>query len=99
MMLSVGDGIARVYGLSRGRLPIDSFLQQERMKALGLSSLDHVIEAITNDYGGYDKICFCGSYIIGIALRKTPDAVEGQLTERKAGRPPAYYCTQKTWLV
>ena len=35
MMLSVGDGIARVYGLSRGRLPIDSFLQQERMKALG----------------------------------------------------------------
>jgi hypothetical protein len=30
---------------------------------------------------------------------KSPEAVEGQLTERKAGRPPAYYCeggTQKT---
>jgi hypothetical protein len=31
--------------------------------------------------------------------KKSPEAVEGQLTERKAGRPPAYYCkggTQKT---
>ena len=34
-----------------------------------------------------------------IEVKKTPNAVEGQLTERKAGRPPAYYCkggTQKT---
>ena len=34
-----------------------------------------------------------------IQYQDTPNAVEGQLTERKAGRPPAYYCeggTQKT---
>ena len=32
-------------------------------------------------------VCSDSSFYLGISLRKTSDAVKGQLTERKAGRP------------